>query len=628
MRRPTPTVAIAAAIALALMSIGAAAIAAMPSETVADSPMVTALDVYMSDQAGGPVKRTFMSDTHRVYAVVQFEGAANERYDLRLRDLSGIEVFREPVTLSGDGAQSREIAIEDFIGSYEAGVTTQSQALSDVIGDLTNYCQNPPPQPSPWPPQPPTSPTPGAPTPTPDGFSRWRSMMLDAIESSGSISAELSRTLRATGSMPDVQDTAEIVGNLDLSLDKLATAVDKLDQAERAVNPPGVGPGTPTPDPPVAPNPAEACGYVAEAATLVDESLAASAAAIAAIPDDTSTWRIPMTSARYVDGSFSSCLQYGTDLVVPEHETSADSTSWTVGVPGEPALIFPGPELVDKSNLGQIAVSPREMYAASVQVPDVVRQAKVTAFVTDAQCNALSAVTMTLAVDPIEAGTVLPEHLVVSEGLGVATLNAGEVTSGGSSDVTALVCADEACSEPVVGSGSFSVIGPPHYLTFNVNKTTINPVRGEVANLSVRAIDRNGRNVADGSAITVSIAAGDPGVLARDVSSPTNPAMEPELLGKTVRTVTRSGFSNVPPGDDPGLIYSPDLFLMKGTDGEGYVELNAVAASGAAAEPQLVLIKSELQVYLPLALKGYDILATPPFVDPENPPITPTPTPR
>jgi hypothetical protein len=624
MRRATPSLVTASLIAAALMCIGAAAIAAMPSDSAADSPQATALEVYMSDEAGGVVKRTFMSDTNRVFAVVSFEEAGNERYHLRLRDLSGIEVFREAVTLSGTGTESREITTDDFVNSYEAGVDTQGQALSDSMGDLARYCENPPDAPSPWPPEPPSSPTPG-PTPTPSGFFRWRALMLDGIESSDSIIAELGRTLRAVGSMPDVQDTPEIGENIDESLRLLGEASEKLALAERAVNPPGVGPGTPTPDPPVVPDPQAACGFVAEADDLVDGALAASDAAMTAIPEDTSDWRFAQTSARYVDGIFSSCLQYNTDLVVPEHETAADTTSWTVGDPGEPALVFPGPDLVDKSNLGQIAVSPRELYASSVQVPGVVREATVSAFVTDAQCHALSGISMTFGVDPTEAGSVLPRIAEVGEGLAQAELVAGDVITRGT-EVTGFVCADEECDRPVDGSGSFTVIGPPFYLRFNVNKKTINPILDEVANISVRAIDRNGRNVADGSIITVSIAAGDPGVLARDVTSVSSPAPQSELLGKFVRTFTRRGFSSVPPGDDPGLIYSPDLYVMKGADGEGLVELNAIASSGATAD-QLILIESKLLVYLPLSMKGYDVLATPPYVDPDNPPITPTPTP-
>lgn len=618
--------AVAAIMGAVVMVGGAMTIAAMPADSDDSAPLATALDIYMSDAADGMRQRSFVSDTNRVFAVVAFENANQEVYDVRLRDLSGIEVFRDEVELTGTGMESREITIDDFVDSYERGIDAQGGSLQDSMSDLEAYCEDPPDAPSPWPPEPPANPTPGAATPTPTGFFRWRSLMLDATESSNTAAAELMRTIRAAASLPDVQEVPEIRDPLQASVQHLLVASQHLTDASRAVNPPGVGPGTPTPDPPTVPDPPRACELVAQAGTEVADAMDSVMAARAALPDDTSTWRIPRTTARYDDGgAFASCLQYSTDLVVPDRETAADTVSWAVGDPGRPALVFPGPELVDPSNLGQMAVSPRTLYASSVTAPDVPREARVTAFVTDDQCVPVSGITMTFGVDPEEAGIVTPLMVPITDGLATSQLQAG-ADAHSTSVVTGVTCVDD-CPRPVSGSGSFSVIGPAHTLQFIVNKKVINPVLDERAHMSVRLVDRHGRNVADGTFVTVSIAAGDPGVLARDVTARANPTPQPELLGKSVRMITRDGFSNVPAGDDPGLIYSPGLYLMKGADGEGLVELNAVADGGATAPPQIVEIKSEQPVYLPLVMRAYDILATPPFIDPENPPITPTPTP-
>jgi hypothetical protein len=621
-----PPVAIAGLIVAALMIAGAVTIAAMPADSAVDSPQSTDLEIYMSNSAGGPQVRSFVSDTNHVFAVVRYEQANHEAYDVRLRDLSGIEVYRDRVVLNGSGSESREISITHFVDSYERGVGTQGDALTDLVADLEGYCQDPPDAPSPWPPEPPANPTPGAPTPTPSDFFRWRALMLDGIESASTTSAELMRTLRATGSLPDVMESPDIRGPLDDAVQDLMLASQKLADASRAVSPPGVGPGTPTPDPPTVPDPARACALVGEASALVDDAIESADSGLDAIPEDTSDWGIPPTTARYDDsGGFASCLQYSTDLVVPERETAADSVPWAVGDAGKPALVFPGPELVDASNQGQMAVSPRELYASAVSVPDVPREARVTAFVTDGQCVPVDGVTMTFGVDPVEAGAVDPVTAPIVDGLVTTRFVTGEAAQS-SSVVTGVTCAQD-CPRPVTGSGSFTIIGPPYTLQFIVNKTTINPVLGERAHMSVRVVDEFGRNVADGTGVTVSIAAGDPGVLARDVTPQSNPTPQPEVLGKSAQLMTRDGFSYVPPGDDPGLVYSPGLYLMKGNDGEGIVELNAEADNGVKATPRVVVIKSELPVYLPLVMSAYDILATPPFIDPENPPITPTPIP-
>lgn len=615
--RLTPAAMAALLIALGLAALTTVAFAAHPESNGPRMPQQDfELRLYMSDSENGPAQRSFVSSTTGVYAVVAYENAPSQRYNVRLRDLSGIEVYNESVTLDGTGSASKHIAIQDFVSSYEAHAEEQTTALEEGSAELENLCQSPPTPPVPT--QPPPNPTPG-PSPTPSGWVRWQALMLDALESTGTAASALDRTLQATASLPDAAMLAQMIQDIQSAQQSANAAVVKLEQAQRKVNPPtGTGPGTPTPEPPPQPDPAGACALVAEARADTQNAVDKTRAAMAAIPEDISTWRLPPTTARYDEGQFSSCLQYGTDLV--QDSFIAASTPWTVGDAGDPALIFPAPELVDRVSLGQLRLRLPEgasaIYAQTVDVPDVNREAGIGAFVTDAMCNPVSGVTMTLSVDPGVAGSVAPEVADVVDGVATARLTSG-TTPTLNSAVTGLVCVGPCGGHtggrpPIVGRTLFSVTGPPHMLLFHVNPDVINTVKGERANVSVEVKDYYNRKVADGTGIHVRIAPGDPGVLARTVTPRGSRDAEFELLGKEVDLVTRNGFTIVPPGDDPGLVYGLELYLIAGDDGSGPVELEA-SWNGVTAEPALVTIVSRRLIFLPVVMRGYDVLATPPY---------------
>ena len=342
-------------------------------------------------------------------------------------------------------------------------------------------------------------------------------------------------------------------------------------------------------------------------------------AAVAAFPEDTSEWRMPPTSARYDEGQFSSCVQYSTELV--QDSFIAATTPWTVGDAGLPALIFPAPDLVDRSSLGQLRLrlpqGAQAMFAQTVDVAGVNRQAEIGAFVTDAMCNPVDGVTMTLTVDEAVNGLVEPGVADVREGVATALLTAG-ITPTLNSAVTGLVCVgpcvrpDGKPAPPITGRARFSVVGPPHRLAFHVNPNQINALKDERASISVEVKDFYNRKVADGTMIHVAIAPGDPGMLARLVTPVGSRQSEIQQLGKEVDLTTRNAFTNVPPGDDPGLTYGSDLYLVASNDGMGPVELNANWGT-VTAKPEVVNIVSRRLIFLPIIMKAYDVLATPPY---------------
>src|SRR5512136_2587626 len=102
MYRPRRTLLQALLLATALAGVAVVTLAGVPSGTVrAAEPASTRLAIHMSDRDGGEPMRSFFSTTTQVHAVISFEGARNENYQVRLSDLVGIVVFNESVRLDG-----------------------------------------------------------------------------------------------------------------------------------------------------------------------------------------------------------------------------------------------------------------------------------------------------------------------------------------------------------------------------------------------------------------------------------------------------------------------------------------------------------------------------------------------
>jgi hypothetical protein len=636
--RPNPAVVAVCCVVLSLVALAAASLVAMP--VAADQTAAsTTLSIHMSDRDGGPAARTFVSTTNRLFAVVTYADAANESYAVRLRDMVGIEVFNAAVRLSGTGKVSKPISVADFVAAYRGRVGTETDALDEGMGALANLCKNPPGSPQPT--STPAGPTPGAPTPTPDSFARWRGLMLDAVVSSKSTGAEFDRTLTALGAMPDVQANVLLKGDLGAGRTALAAMLAALDRAESALSPSAPRPGTPEPSPPVMPDPAAACAAVGEAALQRSAAATRTDAVMGAMPTDLSAWRIAPATALYSGTEFVRCQPYIIELVAPGsgggEGTAAASSPWTIGQPGQPALMFPGPDQTDRSEVQQLGIHMPEgadsIYASTVTVPGVNHMATVSAFVTDAQCIPVDGVTITFGIDPSKKdvdpateGSLSPREAVIRAGVVTTTLTAG-ITASLGSEVTSVVCVGTCLrpepgkprTQPTTGTRPFSVIGPVKTMVLMVPKKVVNRLLHERAEMSVRALDAFGRNVADGTEINLRIEPGSPGVLARDVRAAGSPTSQVDALGKSARLLTRSGFSYVPPGNDPGLTYSTQIFLMPSTDGDGEVELTAT--SDGITEHKLVTIVSKWPIYLPLTLGDSPI-------NPRRPTAVPAITPR
>jgi len=215
----------------------------------------------------------------------------------------------------------------------------------------------------------------------------------------------------------------------------------------------------------------------------------------------------------------------------------------------------------------------------------------------------------------VVAGSIEPQVADVNDGMATALLTSG-TTATVNSAITGLVCVGPCGGNvgkpPISARTRFSVIGPPETLQFHINPTVINVEEGDRANISVEVKDRYLRKVADGTEILVRIASGDPGALARTVTQRGARESELEVLGKEATLSTLSGFTIVPPGDDPGVIYGTELYLVAAGDGYGPVELRA-SWDGIEAEPGLVEIVSRRLIFLPVTMKAYDVLATPPY---------------
>ena len=108
------------------------------------------------------------------------------------------------------------------------------------------------------------------------------------------------------------------------------------------------------------PDPAGACQAVADAIPQAQTATTKCDSVLARIPADVATWRFPPASALYDDTRFVRCQPYIIELVSSGsgsgEGTAAASSPWVIGQPGEPALLFPGPEQTDRSELQQLGL--------------------------------------------------------------------------------------------------------------------------------------------------------------------------------------------------------------------------------------------------------------------------------
>jgi hypothetical protein len=446
--------------------------------------------------------------------------------------------------------------------------------------------------------------------------------------------AEVTRTLQAFIALPDARANAAIVSDVTAAQASLVEAFDALADVEHELNPPDRLPDV-----------AAGCALVDDALDGVN-SANASWAQIVPLLTDTSAWRLPPTSARWTGDRFEGCIQYQTDLFgvvggVPDPGPRV-SARWSVGQPGPARLIFPAPDLVDRTSQGELAIrlpeGAHDIYAQSVTVPSANHGGTVTAYVTDASCIPVDGVPIAFSVnsDPQRppAGSVDPAQTTVVEGVAITALSAGTEANGGT--VQAFV--DTGTPGGASGTRAFRVIGPadPDFISFLFFRQDrlINYATGETLNFSVQARDEFGFDVADGTNVSVSIPETDPGVIgyykqAVQSARPGQPTPTPELitLGKETEMLTREGMSQLPESTDPGYRHVGPLVVCTG---EGDITLSAVV-DGATANTndvnglKTISCRAVYSIALPATFKKHDIRATP---RPPLPIETSTPTPR
>ncbi len=605
------------AIGLTLLGLGLSARAATgPVAPVA--PRVDEIDLHMSGSDSGPVTRGFLSSTTAVYAVVTYEGAANERFLVRQRDLSGIVVKEQRVgPVTGSGTASVAIHVTDFVNAYRTTINSQAGVMDEELNAAVVACQpeNIPPVPPIWPPTPAPQPTviPGQPTPTPvptDPYSLWVQVVLENIEIARTATAGITRTLQSTLSLPNVVALPDVGVNFETAKESFVLSDGHLADAPGLLRPSEAG---------QRPDPIAGCDQVRSARGEADSGLAANAAGWAAVPADTTGWRFPPTSARYDGRTFIGCLQYTTDIYRyagdQPQDTATKSAVWSVGDPGPAKLVFPGPDLADRSNLGLVDVSlptgQLAIYARSVTVPNVNHSAMVSAYVTDEMCNPVDGVRLAFSASPTGVVTVSPAEAQVVQGVPVTDvlLEAGDVAVN---DGVVLASVPGNGQAAASGRGSFQVVGPAGRLQIIVNPKTLNLMdpKQNRAGVSVLVRDEFGRNVADGTPVHVRIADGDPGQLAYDEERLVDGrrAITRVVLGTSADLVTLGGYTQIPASDDPA-VRNGNLYLFG--DRIGKLTLSAEADgktqnTNTMTGEKTLEITGQLAIHLPMLYRGFD----------------------
>jgi len=621
--------------------------------------------IYMSDDEEGAMRRSFPASTSELWAVVEYSDAEGDRYVVELEDLAGNIVRRGLLPpVSGSGRRAVNITVANFVDSYAAsivevigdGAAPPEDSLPAAVAALQVACDTRPEVPDPWPPVVPT-PSPGEPTATPappDEYTEWLTDVLADIDSSGLMSSELERKLRALTALPDVEvgEAGEAVAMaVDSAAERLVDLPARLGEARAQLKPSDSG---------VRPSPERGCAIIADVKSKADAAVASARTGLEALPEDVSGWRLPTTAARY-RGSFVECQQYLASLyVVAVEERKVDTESFTLSDPGEPALIFRSADETDSSSLGTLRLAPAggadRIFAKGVRLPGVNHEATVSGYITDANCNPLSGVPIRLELVPEDGGTISATDIASVQGEFQVDYEAPEDLPIGPDDerIDIEVRAQAADDEDVTALTRFNIVGPADEFRIIVNPREINRLKRvsprssrpgvptptpapsdpyslgrQRGGITVEVKDAYGRSVADGTQLILRIREGHPGLLAYERRVRGSSGVELVELGKSAELITRGGNSVVPPDSDPGVINMEALYLIPGPDGDGFVTLE-VEADGKTAnsndpttgEPT-ILIFSRTSVLLPLGLRNG--IPTPALPRPVRPTRTPSP---
>lgn len=596
---------------VALSSLSLAAPLSRPSGADTDSP-AQGLEIGLTMVgADSQATRSYPSGSASAQAKVTYSGARNQKLAVRFVDFSGIVVKRqETAALSGAGSVDAAVNVADFVGAYRQEVERASNLAGESLLALQGRCASVPPVPTTWPPSNPNEP-----------YSLWLKETLTQLEVARSATASITRTSQAMIGMAAGVNVNELSGHLTTARNRAAAMDAVLQEMSHKFQPPQpqVGPGTPTP-PVVRPTPAEGCALLASARDHAMAAATAWTAAMALIPADLTGWQLPNSTAQLdAKGRFMGCLQYFTDVaVVASGSDSAAATyPWGVGNPGAPAYVFPGPGEADATGLGQLSVAygngASAMFAQSVKVAGLNREARVNAYVTDANCLAVASGTLDLKVEPVGAATVSPAAVPINQGVAEANLTSGNDAADGKVMVT-------------VGSGdaqrtaqaNFRVIGPAKTIEFKgakgrlINRGALSASDRRYA-VSVFVTDANGQRVADGTMVRFEIVKDpgevvEPGMIAYDRVNTLTGQRETVELGKQVELPTYNGSNARFFPCEQG--YSCDgIYLSPGKGPNGRFILK-VTVDGVEKTEKFTVV-NQPSIFMPLVVKSADLKASP-----------------
>lgn len=603
------TMALASSVALTSLSLAAPLGRPSPADTDAsDQALEVGLTMVGSD---GQTTRSYPSGSASAQAKVTYSGARNQKLAIRFIDFSGITVKRhETAAVTGAGTESASVSVADFVSAYRAEVERASTLAGENLVGIQGRCAAVPPVPQAWPPSSPNDP-----------YALWLKDTLTQLEVARSSTAAITRTSQAMIGMAAGVNQVELSGHLTTARNRAAAMDAVLLEMSHKFQPPQpqVGPGTPTP-PVVRPTPAEGCALLASAR---DHGMAAAAAwtsAQALVPADLTGWQLPKSSAQMdAKGRFMGCLQYFTDVAVVSGGSDSASTTfpWGVGDPGAPAYVFPGPGEADATGLGQLSVAygsgASAMYAQSVKVDGLNREAMVNAYVTDANCLAVTGGNLDFKVDPAAAATVNPASAPIVNGVAEAKLVSGNEAADGK--VTVTVGAGDAQR---TAQANFRVIGPAKTIEFKgekgrmINRGALQPSARRYP-VSVFVTDANGQRVADGTMVRFEIVKDpgevvEPGIIAYDRVLAQTGQRETVELGKQVDLPTFNGSNARFYPCEQG--YSCDgIYLAPGKAPNGRFILK-VTVDGVEKTEKFTVV-NQPSIFMPLVVKAADLKASP-----------------
>jgi hypothetical protein len=430
------------ALALLLGTLLSGAVAARSPSLARLQPMV---DLWMSDAPNGPVRLNFLPATTTAYIVVRYTNASETEYRIEVLDDSGGLVFQVSRTYTGSATDSILLTGDDIFQAYQDRVEENETIMMEAIADAQTELAK-------------TNPS--------------RTLALSYVTSAklaaGATEVAIQRIQSYDIPSEADHDFQEALTHLDLAVEEADAAIEALNQS--------------SPDFTEAKSRVDAMdGHATEAVDYATEGLEAL--------DDGS--EKPFLATR-------SCAPNTTKIVDVATGSAADSESWSVGTPGQPAYMFPGPKAIDRDKAGPIAASPSTIYASTVDVAGAVHSAVIQAMVTDDHCIPVVDDTEVQFYSSNEAsGTVSPGVDTTVNGVVTTTLTAGAQIDEGTVTVSAM-------ANSAFGWVPVTIIGPPDNVWVRTAYTNI-AIGGQEVIVQAEVWDENRNPVADGTEVTFSL---------------------------------------------------------------------------------------------------------------------------